>query len=577
MKHSKLSAAAALTAGSALVLSACAPAGPADAKKEEGGGSVSYSVGADEFASYNGVQSNTYSTYNSAVVDRLFSSFWTFGPKGEIVRNEEFGTYKKVSDDPLTVEYEISEDAKWSDGTDVTAGDFIVQWAADNPEITKEDGETPLFDSITSDPGTYIKQAPKGDPKGKKFTVTYDQPYADWEILINTALPAHVIAEESGMEFEELVEAAREKDADKLEKAAKFWNEGWDFKPGKLPDQSKIPSMGPYKIKEDGWQAGQSITLEANDKYWGEKPGIEELVIKMAAPETHVQSLQNGDIDVIEPQATVDTMKQLEGLGDQAKVQTGDLMTWEHLDFYRGEGSPFNDEKVREAFALCVPRQQIVDNLVKPIVDDAEVMNLREVFPFQDGYEDIVKEAVPEQMQSGEADVEKAKQLLKEAGAEGTTIRVGYQNGNQRRTETVSLIKSSCDEAGFEIKDAGDENFFTEVMPAGDFDVALFAWSGSGQKASGRNIYHSSGKQNQVKYSNEKVDKAWDELASELDEDKQKEKVAEIEKLLWEDYQAIPLYAHPGIVGHSANLENVEQAATQSGALWNVEKWTRSE
>lgn len=80
-----------------------------------------------------------------------------------------------------------------------------------------------------------------------------------------------------------------------------------------------------------------------------------------------------------------------------------------------------------------------------------------------------------------------------------------------------------------------------------------------------------------MKYSNEKVDKAWDELASELDEDKQKEKVAEIEKLLWEDYQAIPLYAHPGIVGHSANLENVEQAATQSGALWNVEKWTRSE
>ena len=44
MKHSKLSAAAALTAGSALVLSACAPAGPADAKKEEGGGSVSYSA-----------------------------------------------------------------------------------------------------------------------------------------------------------------------------------------------------------------------------------------------------------------------------------------------------------------------------------------------------------------------------------------------------------------------------------------------------------------------------------------------------------------------------------------------------
>ena len=48
-------------------------------------GSIAYSVGADDFLSYNGLQSNTYTTYNSAVVDRMFSSFWYFGTDGSII------------------------------------------------------------------------------------------------------------------------------------------------------------------------------------------------------------------------------------------------------------------------------------------------------------------------------------------------------------------------------------------------------------------------------------------------------------------------------------------------------------
>lgn len=610
MKYTKLSAAAALAAGSALFLSACSPAGPADNNDGGNGGSgnagsgdvktgefgekytveadgpgladmgdvetqdgqVSYSVGADEFQSYNGVQSNTYTTYNSAVVDRLFSSFFYFGTDGTIMRNEDFGTYEKVSDDPLQVKYTISDDAKWSDGTDVTALDYQLQWAADNADI--KDGDAQLFDSVSSSAGEYIKEAPEGDPNGKEFTVTYKEPYADWEIMIGSALPAHVVAKEAGMTTEELGKAIKDKDAEALKPAAEFWNDGWDFKPGKLADEALIPSMGPYKLKQDGWTPGEFITLEANDKYWGPKPATKELVIRFIAPEGHVQALENKDLDVIEPQATVDTLDQLKGLGDAVAIQTGDTMTWEHLDYNLGEGSIFADSpELREAFALCVPRQQIVDNLVKPINPEAEVMNLREVFPFQDNYDEVVEAAYPKEMD--EPNIEKAKELVEKSGESKPKVRLGYQSPNQRRTEQVSMIKSSCDEAGFDIVDAGNANFFAEVKPAGDYDVALFAWSGSGQKASGRNIYHSTGNQNDVNYKNDKVDAAWDKLAGSLDEKEQLEQVKEIEKLLWEDYQAIPLFAHPGVVGQSSDVANVRQNSTQSGALWNVEQWVR--
>ena len=615
MKYTKLSAAAALAAGSALILSACAPGGGNAGESSNGSGasqggdsgagnviegdkgqkltaeasgpeladlgdvetqdgSIAYSVGADDFLSYNGLQSNTYTTYNSAVADRMFSSFWYFGTDGSIIPNKDFGTYEKTSDDPLTVKYTISDDAKWSDGTPVTAGDFIVHWAANNDTVKAEGSETPLFDSISFEQGKYIPEAPEGEADGKEFTVTYPEPYADWEILISTALPAHIVAKEAGMSFEELVTAAKEKDVEALTPAAEFWNDGWDFSPGELPDASLVPSMGPYKFKDGGWQAGQSITLEANPEYWGTPPATKELVLRFADPKTHVQALQNGDLDVIEPQATVDTLQQLEGLGDDVNVQTGDQLTWEHVDYNRGEGSVFADSpELREAFALCLPRQQIVDNLIKPIYADAQVMNLREVFPFQDKYQEVVDAAYPKEMD--QPNIEKAKELVEKSGVSKPTVRLGYQAGNQRRTETVALIKSSCDQAGFDVQDANSPVFFKEVMPAGDYDAALYAWAGSGQKASGANIYQSDGAQNQQSYNNPEVDAAWDKLATSLDENEQLEQVKTIEKLLWEDFQAIPLYAHPGLVGHKADVANVRDTAAQSGALWNVEQWVR--
>ena len=616
MKYTKLSAAAALAAGSALILSACAPGGgnagdssSSGSGASQGGdsgagnviegdkgqkltaeasgpgkadlgdvktqdGSIAYSVGADDFLSYNGLQSNTYTTYNSAVADRMFSSFWYFGTDGSIIPNKDFGTYEKTSDDPLTVKYTISDDAKWSDGTPVTAGDFIFHWAANNDTVKAEGSETPLFDSISFEQGKYIPEAPEGEADGKEFTVTYPEPYADWEILISTALPAHIVAKEAGMSFEELVTAAKEKDVEALTPAAEFWNDGWDFSPGELPDASLVPSMGPYKFKDGGWQAGQSITLEANPEYWGTPAATKELVLRFADPKTHVQALQNGDLDVIEPQATVDTLQQLEGLGEDVNVQTGDQLTWEHVDYNRGEGSVFADSpELREAFALCLPRQQIVDNLIKPIYADAQVMNLREVFPFQDKYQEVVDAAYPKEMD--QPNIEKAKELVEKSGVSKPTVRLGYQAGNQRRTETVALIKSSCDQAGFDVQDANSPVFFKEVMPAGDYDAALFAWAGSGQKASGANIYQSDGAQNQQSYNNPEVDAAWDKLATSLDENEQLEQVKTIEKLLWEDFQAIPLYAHPGLVGHKADVANVRDTAAQSGALWNVEQWVR--
>src|SRR5690606_41574451 len=90
-------------------------------------------------------------------------------------------------------------------------------------------------------------------------------------------------------------------------------------------------------------------------------------------------------------------------------------------------------------------------------------------------------------------------------------VRIGYSAPNQRRTDEVTAIKASCDEAGFDIVDAGDSTFFQQGGPleTGDWEVALFAWAGSGQIASGQPIYSTDGGQNYCGVSHEDVHAAW--------------------------------------------------------------------
>jgi peptide/nickel transport system substrate-binding protein len=544
-------------------------------------GDIKYSVGEDEFLGYNGLTSATYSVFNSAVTERLQGTFWYFGTDGTICRDETYGTYETVSEDPLQVKYTLADDAVWSDGTPITYADYLLDWATqaitEDGKVSDDGTETPLFDHVsTLTFGDYVPEGPKADsPDAKEFQYDYERLYADWEIQVGPVLPAHVLAKQVGVSVEELVTAIQDLDMKVLKPAAEFWNTGWLSKPGEVPAPDLAPSSGPYMFKENGWVAGQSITLTANPEFWGPPPATKELTIRFAAADTHVQALQNGDLDVIEPQATVDTVQQLEAIGSAVTILTGPTLTWEHLDFNFAAGAFADSLPLREAFAHCVPRQKIVDDLIKPIDESAVVMNSREVFPFQDNYEEVVEASYDGRYDN--ADLDQAKAKFEEAGVKAPVkVRIGYSAPNPRRADEVAAIKASCDQVGFEVVDTGSPEFFDVDLINGDYEVALFAWAGSGQKASGQNIYSTPGGQNFGKYSDEVVDKAWDTLASSLDESVHLEQVKIIEKQLWDTLFGIPLFAHPGVTAHSSSLTNVRDTAAQSGAVWNSEQWARA-
>ncbi|KUG54269.1 ABC transporter substrate-binding protein [Serinicoccus chungangensis] len=540
--------------------------------------SVSFSSGAEEYNAYNGDTAATNSTYNAVVNNQLQSGFWYWGTDGTIYPNEWFGSYERTSEDPLTVEYTISDDAVWSDGTPITSNDFLLSWASTNPE-SMGGAEELGFDPVSTW-STYATDGLETEVGSKEFTVVYPEPYPDWEIAVVPPLPAHVAAEQGGLEPDELAQAILDGDAETVSQVSEFWNTGWLFPNYQVEDEALVPSSGPYTLEGAAWESGNQLALVPNENFFGPAPATGNLVFKFAAPETHVQALQNGDINVIEPQATVDTRQQLEGMGDMVAVEDNQQMTWEHLDFNFAESSVFSDENgglaAREAFAMCVPRQNIIDNLIAPIAEDAQVLNARERFPFQEDYQELVDAAYDGRYD--EVDIEGASAKLEEAGLDNPEVRIGYSAPNQRRTEQVAQIKSSCDEAGFNIVDAGNPDFFEAggTLESGDWEVALFAWAGSGQIASGEPIYSTGGSQNFGGFSNEEVDAAWDTLASSVDPEVHMEQLKIIEKALWDDLYGIPLFTHPGIVGYDSTLENVRPTSVQTGVSWNADQWVRA-
>lgn len=541
---------------------------------------IYYSVGEVEWAGYNSLKGSTYSTYNTAVNDRVIKGFTYFGPDGSIMPNEDMGTYELVSEDPMTVEYTIHPDAVWSDGEPITYDDALFSWATQAiADGENEDGNPkPLFDHVSGlDYGDRVPAGPEGEAGGKTFTITYEDPYPDYQLQTVIAHPAHVMARETGTTVEDMSAAIKDGDVEALRPVAAFWNDELiSDTPGELPDPAIALSSGPYTY--GSWEAGQSITLVANENYWGEPAATGSLVFRFAAPETHVQALANGDLNAIEPQATVDTVDQINAIGDSVTLGSFSTLTWEHIDFNHQDGSVFADNlELREAFAMCVPRQLIVDNLIKPIDPEAVVMNAREVFPFQEDYAEVVEAANGSRYD--EVDIEGAAAKIADAGVDTPVkVRLGYSAPNERRTDQVALIKDSCDQAGFEVEDIGSSEFFAAGgdLDQGNFDAALFAWQGSGQITSGQNIYATNRPQNFIGFSNADVDAAWETLTTTLDTDVQLEQTKIIEKLLWDELYGIPIFAHPGVAAWDSTIQNVEPSSAQGGLLWNARDWVRA-
>lgn len=622
MKIKHIAASVAVVAASALVLSGCSQ--PYVSEVVEGTEiTVAYNSG---FFHYNSVSGAGNNTANGNVTYIANSGFTYYDAEPKLVRNTAFGTFEKTSDDPLTVKYTVADGVTWSDGVPVTAADLLLAWAASSGNVPSGDV---AFAPASTAGLSLVTATPEITDNNKTLTLVYDDPYVDWELALGVGVSAHgtyglafpdeyadtlalwedyTSAAEDGKEaalkayqdsakkFGEkaqaaLVKAIQDGDEEALAKVAKSWNEDYGYTT--MPSNPLLYlSNGRYVISDIA--EDEYITLEANPlDTWDSSAKFEKITIRTIADSTAaLQALENGELDIWTGQPTADTLAIAQGI-TTASLEQRVQASYEHIDLTFNNKGPFDkatyggDEAkalaVRQAFLKVIPRQEIVDKIIKPLDAAAEVRNSFLVSPADEGkYATIV--ADNGSADYTDVDVDGAKQLLADAGVKTPVkVKFWYPEGNVRRGQEFELISASAALAGFELEDTSEPDWvFTDPSqePINSHDATIFAWSSTSLAISGSDQIFGTYTDplqkggNYSGYSNPKVDELLDTLELTVDADEQTALQLQIEQELWKDAYGTTVFQFPGLLVWSDQVTGVKDNPLSPNYFWNFWEWT---
>ncbi|MDQ0144822.1 ABC transporter family substrate-binding protein [Pseudarthrobacter niigatensis] len=569
----------------ALVLSGCSGGSAPSVVVGEAkrGGSVTVAE-VNAFSSFNPYSAGGNTDINSKIGAITHSGFYYLDDSSKVVRNDKFGHFEKVSDQPLKVKYTVNEGVKWSDGAPIGAADLLLAWAAGSGYFDDVDpvaGKGTKYFSVASDTtGLAGTLFPDIGSDGRSITIVYAAPYADWEVAFDVGLPAHVVAAKSGLNDEkDLVNLLKdtprgnpEKPASNpaLKKVSDFWNTGFDAK--SIPDDPALYlSSGPYIVRDI--VPGVSMKLVRNRDYvWGAEPWLDEINVRFTgAVPAAVDALRSGQADIISPQPSASTDSLLSGLSSQGiTVQRYKQSAYDHLDLnFTGT---FSDKDVREAFLKTVPRQAIVDAVVG--TQDTKPLDSQVFLPGQPKYDDTVRNNGSADY--AKVDIDGAKKLLKGASP---SIRILYNRDNPNRARAFGLIRDSAALAGFKVVDGGLASAdWPAALSRGGFEAALSGWIGTEVGVSRvPQIFRTGAGSNFTGYSDGDADKIMEQLAATTDLGKQDELLAEIDKHVWEDAYGLPLYQTLGTTAFSSRVAGVKTSPGPLGVWWNVWDWRLSQ
>ena len=174
-------------------------------------------------------------------------------------------------------------------------------------------------------------------------------------------------------------------------------------KPGEWT--SRMNGTGPFTLRQNRGAAG--ISFSANPNYWGGRPSLDAVEYVFLEDQARVTALQSGQIDLA-VQVQYQGAQQL----DRANMNVIPLRTATHRYLHMNTTkAPFNDVRVRQAFALALNRPQIVRGLWGRF---AEVGNDSPMWP---GYA-FTDRSVAQRRQ----DLARARSLLQAAGAENLRV-----------------------------------------------------------------------------------------------------------------------------------------------------------
>lgn len=309
--------------------------------------------------------------------------------------------------------------------------------------------------------------------------------------------------------------------------------------------------VGTNYFKFESRSPGEVTSVVRNDDYWGEETakldGVDFKVV--SEPGSRLAELESGTSDAI--LSTLSSNIERVDSNPDVTLQRQESVSIDYIGF-NTEKEPFNDPKVRQAITHAFDSEAVLEGVYngsgKPAVAP--------LAPGVLGYS--------EDLEGREYDMDKAQQLLDEAGVEDLTINLMVNDDNPERVDVALWLQESLSELGITVNvEQVEWGAYLEATGAGEHDMFILGWSNStGDPDNGISpLFHSDNigaDGNRSFYNNPELDSLLDQARQESDEEKRGEMYTEAQQILVDDAPAIFIRHGENLNAYNNNVENFQ-------------------
>ncbi|AUM73931.1 peptide ABC transporter substrate-binding protein [Paracoccus jeotgali] len=412
----------------------------------------------------------------SDVLRQLFEGLYNEDETGAMVPG--VATEHSVSDDGLVYTFKLRDDAKWSNGDPVVAGDFVYAWQrVANPETASEYA---WFIELMNIANSKEIVAGEAAPDTLGVKAIDDQTL---EVTLHTPTPYFVKMLAHATTFpvpQKVIEAE---------------GDNWT-QPGKLVGN------GAYTLA--GHNLGVDLTVEKNDQYWDAENTVITKGKAVTVNDVNVglTRYQAGELDRVDiPAGQYPRLEQ--EYPDQA-ISIPYACSYAYIYNVSDKGpEALKDVRVRKALSLAIDRDIIVEQVLQGGQRPAWTWTHWAIEGFQ-------PPATPEADKDQAARLEEAKALLAEAGYgpdKPLNISIQYNTSEDHKKIAVA-VQQFWKQLGVNVTLNNVEwKVHTDRLQNQDFEVARYAWCGDYNEASTFLDWFRTDGYNSGKWSNAEFDK----------------------------------------------------------------------
>jgi peptide/nickel transport system substrate-binding protein len=324
------------------------------------------------------------------------------------------------------------------------------------------------------------------------------------------------------------------------------------FDPESWP--KNFQGTGPWKLEKYTPNVGVNYTK--NPDYWDAKrqPLGERNEIKFyEKEEAAVLGVQGGEVDVLAQFSPVAG----KALLTDPNIQVIELRSAVHRQLHmRTDMEPFNDKRVRQAVALLINRENLIQGLLEGKSDPGNDSPFAPVYPSTDT-------SVPQRTQ----DVEQAKQLLSEAGKSSFSVELRGWRGFEM-PQYAELVQSDLKAAGITVSlnfTDGGTYYGDAVFGSSPWLDSTFGLTEYGHRGV-PNVYlgaplKSDGTWNSAHFKNKEYDKLVDEYVAALDLQSQRASAKKIQEMLLDEVPIVFAYFYFYLTATKPQVAGVQVSA----------------